>query len=440
MTAGPATARRAWRSTDRSLSMTASSFGLIAGKVAAMGLGFSFWLVAARVASAREVGLAAGTVSAMMLCVQLGLLGIGAVFIAVYPTHPDRTALLDTAISLSAVIGATAALAFLGLAALGLDELDVVTSSPAYGLWFLVAASAGTVGVVLDQISMALGRGDHVLARNVVAGLMTLAPLALFAALASAPTSIELFSLWSVGAVGAFALGTRQLRSSAELYRYRPRLPFRLARALVHQGLGHYALTCAERLPALVLPVIITETLSPEINAYWYGIWMIAWAAYVVPVSIGIGLFAEGSHRRHALGPATAKAIRSALLLGGGGALVLGAGAPLALAALGPAYAAAGVTPLRVLLVGTAPLAIVHVYYAISRVRMRLGEAIAAAATTGLLGIVAVTVAGRQSGLTAMALSWLAVQVLSAAWSALRLRSLVEVGIGDLAKPSVALQ
>lgn len=403
-----------------------------------MALGFSFWLVAARLASAREVGLAAGTVSAMMLCVQLGLLGIGAVFIAVYPTHPDRSALLDTAISLAAVLGAAAALAFVGLAALGLDELNVVASSPGYASWFLLATSAGTVGVVLDQISMALGRGDHVLARNVVGGLMTLAPLVLFAALASAPTSIELFSLWSIGALGAWALAMRQLRSSA--HRYRPRLLWGLSRALVHKGLGHYALTCAERLPALVLPVIITEMLSPEINAYWYGIWMMAWAAYVVPVSIGIGLFAEGSHRPHALRVGTAKAIRSALLLGSAVALVLGVCAPWALGALGPSYAVAGVTPLRVLLIGTAPLAIVHAYYAISRVRMRLGEAVATAATTGLVGIVAVAVSGRRSGLTAMALSWLVVQILSASWSALRLRSLVLAGTNDSQAPSATLR
>ncbi len=423
----------------RSLRMTASSLGLIGGKVASMGLGFLFWLVAARMSSAEEVGLAAGAVSGMMLCVQLGLLGVGAAFIAMYPGHPDRPALLDTAISLALVVGLAAAAVFVGVAAVGLSELNVLTSSAAYALWFLLAASAGTVGVVLDQISMALGRGDQVLARNVVNGVVTLVLLSVLAALAGAPTSIQLFSMWAVGAMAAFALAIRQLRGTASEYRFRPRLPRRIARALVTDGLGHYALTCSERLPALLLPIIITETLSPETNAYWYGVWMMAWAAYVVPVSVGIGLFAEGSHRPDALGAATARAIRSALAIGAAVAAGLGVGAPLALGALGPAYAAAGVTPLRVLVLGVAPLALVHAYYAVARVRRRLGEAIVTAAGTGIVGVAAVTVAGRTNGLAAMAWAWFAVQVLAAAWAALRLRSILGVPPSIRPAPEAAL-
>jgi hypothetical protein len=68
-----------------------------------------------------------------------------------------------------------------------------------------------------------------------------------------------------------------------------------------------------------------------------------------------------------------------------------------------------------------------HVYGAVARVRRRLGEAFAAATVSGVVGV-ACAIAGRQSGL--MALSWLAVQLLAAGWSALRLRSIVEVSVG----------
>jgi len=409
----------------RQLGMTASSFGLIAGKVAAMGLGFLFWLAAARLAPAHDVGLAAGTVSAMMLCVQVALLGVGAAFIATYPTQLDRSALLDAAISLAALAGLAAAGAFVGLTAVGLRELNILASSPPYALWFLVAGSAGTVGVVLDQISMAQGRGDQVLARNAVNGIVTLAPLAVFAGMSWRPTSTALFSLWSLGAVAALVLAAHQLRATTAGYGYRPRLPAPLARALVRDGLGHYALTCAERLPALVLPVLITELLAPETNAYWYAVWMAAWGAYVVPVSVGIGLFAEGSHRPGRLRASTGRAVRSSLAIGAAAAAALGLGAPLVLGALGRDYAAAGVTPLRVLVLGMAPLAVVHAYYAVARVRRRLVEAVVTAASSGVLGVAAVLVAGARGGLAAMALSWVAVQLLAAVWSGLRLRALL---------------
>ena len=70
-----------------------------------------------------------------------------------------------------------------------------------------------------------------------------------------------------------------------------------------------------------------------------------------------------------------------------------------------------------------------HAYDAVTRVRRRLGEAFAAAKVSGVVGV-AFAIAGRRSGLTAMALSWLAFQLLAAGWSALRLRSIVDVPVG----------
>src|SRR5581483_10378449 len=80
----------------RSLPMHLNSIALIAGKMATMGVGFLAWLVAARLFAPADVGLAAGAVSAMMLCVQLALFGAGAAIISLYPQHQQRpAALLD---------------------------------------------------------------------------------------------------------------------------------------------------------------------------------------------------------------------------------------------------------------------------------------------------------------------------------------------------------
>ena len=74
----PTTARRA-RAGGRTLPMAQNSVALILAKVATMGLGFLFWLVAARLFAPADVGLASGAVSAMMLITQLALLrgGLG---------------------------------------------------------------------------------------------------------------------------------------------------------------------------------------------------------------------------------------------------------------------------------------------------------------------------------------------------------------------------
>ena len=67
-----------------------SAIGMMAGKGAAMALGFVFWLAAARVAPAGEVGLAASATATIMLVALLGSSGIGAATIVHY--HDSVTA------------------------------------------------------------------------------------------------------------------------------------------------------------------------------------------------------------------------------------------------------------------------------------------------------------------------------------------------------------
>ena len=55
-----------------------NSLSLILGRVSSSGLGFITTMLTARLYAPAEVGISSGIVSAMMLCVQIALLGVGA--------------------------------------------------------------------------------------------------------------------------------------------------------------------------------------------------------------------------------------------------------------------------------------------------------------------------------------------------------------------------
>src|SRR5438270_5035681 len=69
------------RSVRKELPASTSSLAFLGGKAATLGLGFLAWVAVARQFDRTVVGLAAGAVSIMMLCVQLSLLGLGAAVI-----------------------------------------------------------------------------------------------------------------------------------------------------------------------------------------------------------------------------------------------------------------------------------------------------------------------------------------------------------------------
>jgi O-antigen/teichoic acid export membrane protein len=427
--------------------MTSNSIALIGARVTAMGLGFLFWLLAARLFPAPEVGLAAAVISAMMLCTNIALLGLGAAVISRLPHHRAApAALLNSVLSLVTVASAVVAALFLLVALVALSELSTVAERPLYGVLFLVTVVFGTLVLALEQTSTAMRRGDHALVRGIVQGVVTVVALVGIVVVSDATDSLLLLVPWVAATFAAMALGVRQLHRSVSGYRARWSIGRPLARELFRAGLPNHALTLAERTPALLLPVIVVEVLSPADNATWYAVWMMALIVFTVPVQVGMALFAEVADDAGRLAASVRTAIRAALFVGVPAAILLAILAHPLLSLLGSGYADQGTGPLRILVVAILPLTLVQAYFAACRGSGRLGEAIATGWTSGAVALLAAAIAVSAGGLSAMAVAWLLVQVATAVWAAVRLRSLnrsrraaetpVAVGLSETGLPA----
>ena len=211
-----------------SLAVTFSALALVAAKVGTMGFGFLAWIVAARLYPAHEVGLASGAVSAVTLCAQIALIGVGSAVITLLPGHIGRPArLIDTSVSLLMLTGAATALLFLLFAGNVLQELRVVAADPVYAVLFVVLSVGGTLGVLFDQVSTARRRGDQVLIRGVAAGVVTLIAVLLIGRWLGGGTSRDIFAAWVLGGLVTWSIGLVALSRALPGYRYRPALPAR---------------------------------------------------------------------------------------------------------------------------------------------------------------------------------------------------------------------
>jgi O-antigen/teichoic acid export membrane protein len=394
--------------------MRLNSLALIAGKMATMGLGFLVWLVAARLFAAGDVGLASATVSAMMLCVQLGLFGAGAAVIVLLPGLPHRRSdLLDSAIIFVIVAALLAGGIFLVFAGIFLDELRIVATRPEYAVAFLAMCVFGTIGVLFDQTATVLRRGDHMLVRNALFGVATLAVLVGFPKLAGVDSPLAILGAWVGGGLVGTGLGYAQLRRAVTGYHFRGRIRLDLSRQLTTVGMPNWLLTLVERAPGAVMPIAVTELISPETNAAWYAAWMIAWVVYVIPIQVGLSQFAEAAHRPADLSRIVWQGIRLSLGVGAIGAVSAAVLGPFMLALLGTSYAETGTTPLRLLILVVFPFTFIQAYYAACRARNRLGEATVVGLLSGSAGVGAAVLAGVISGVDAMAVAWLCTQVIT---------------------------
>lgn len=411
----------------RPLSMLASSVSVMGGKVATMGLGFVFWVLAARTFAQDDVGLAAGAVSAMMLCTQIAVLGLGSGVITQYPTYADRPKrLLNSALTLGAAAAAALCVVVFALLASGaLPELAILARNPVFAPLFLVMTVAGTLGIILDQTAIAIRRGEQVLIRGLAFGGVTLGVLAMSAAAFSGQGAIVILAPFAIASVGVCLLAAVQLHRSLGGYRYSPSIDRPFATSLIRSSLPNYALTLTERAPGLIIPVVVVEILSPEVNAAWYAAWMMAWVLYFVPISSGLTLFAEATHNPDGMRAAVRQSLVWSIAIGSAGAAVMVLAAPMLLSILGERYADMGTQPLRILAIAVLPIALTQAYFAVSRACAQLREALIAGAICAVVSVALASFAGWRFGLTGIATAWLYTQTAMGLWSGLRLRALL---------------
>ena len=156
-------------------SLIRNSAYIMAVTVITSGLGFVFWLVAARRFSASEVGLAAALVSAMTLVSMLSNLGINTALVQMLPRRQPGaqwSATLNAGMLCGLVSSALAGLATVFILPLISSRFDVLQHSVGYVLVFVTGVVVTTATNLLDYACIAERKAEKTLVRNTVFSLV----------------------------------------------------------------------------------------------------------------------------------------------------------------------------------------------------------------------------------------------------------------------------
>ena len=404
--------------------------GFASGSVVRLSIGFFTWLAAARLYPASQVGMAASAISAMLLCVEVGVLGSDVALISAFPRfRSSPTVLLNTAMTLAALTACTGGLIVIGLGAAGLRALHFLVAHPADGLAFLLLVLFQAGWWLMDQAAVALRRSDHVPVRAFVAATVTLTGVVALGA-AGFNTAGAVLAAWAAAALTACLIGTVQISKAIGGYRFRFGLAKPLWRELVRVGLPNAAVTTADIAPGLVLPIVAAEQLSPRYAAYWYTVWMMSFAAYSIPWSFGLHLFAELADSPEELARRGPRTLRSGISIAAIATVALIVLGPTVLSILGPAYRANGTTALRIAALAAIPMVVMKAYLYTCRATGRLREGTLVATATGITAVTLAIVLAPGMGLPGIAIAWLGVQTVGALVAAIRAADL-RIGTAD---------
>jgi O-antigen/teichoic acid export membrane protein len=281
----------------RSRSTVFGTFGaMLAAQAAGAVLGLLFWVLAARLAPAAEVGTAAAAISLQTLLGSLATLGAQTLLMAELPhVAPERRReLLHRGLLLAGLASLVIGLVVLGVHGLLGTTLSAALDTPAEGVVFVVGVVAAAAGLVVDGAAIGAGRSLVQVVRNVVASGLRFPLLALLL-LSGEPRSLVLQLTWVVPLLVSVAVARQRLRlpvpsAASPATTRRADLASYLRPSLAHHGLS---LTLAAG--SQLLPVLGGLLLVPEDNAAFAIAWLLATFVFLPPYLLATALFAHGA-------------------------------------------------------------------------------------------------------------------------------------------------
>jgi O-antigen/teichoic acid export membrane protein len=397
--------------------LTSNSIALLVSTHSSSLLGYLFWMVCARSASASAIGMANTVISAMTLCAILSVAGFMPLLTRLIPgaSPEERSGLISTAFVVSVVVSGIAGLAGVLLMP---ERVHAAVGTAWLVPLLVVGTAANALGFVVGAALLGIRRAELGLVGGVVGSLLRLVavPLMLFLGIIVAGTSASaahtILAAWAASLLVSFGVCAWLLARATPGFRFRPGWIW-LSRLRGPVKWDHIA-TLAIRSPTFVVPILAAAIFPPAEVGYMAMSALISSAFFAVAAAVSNALLAHCADSPERLRAEARRALRliGALLVGPVAITCLLA--PKVLGFFGADYARYS-SLLVLLLLCTFPDALSNVAVAVLRVQRRL-VAVSAVTVTGA----AITIGG----------SWLLMPrlgILGAGWSALASQMIVAI-------------
>ncbi len=409
---GTAGADRPWRLADP---LMRGAYSLMASTVVTSVLGVAFWIVAARLYPASEVGRDSALIAAMMALSGICQLNAANAIPRFLPQVRDPARTLRLAYLASAGAALVLALLFVLIVPRIVNELEAVGEEPALAAGFVIATVLWGAFSIQDAALTALRRASWVPVENAAYGVLKLAALPL---LVAAGAGYGIFQSW--------VLPTIVLIVPVTVLLFRSAIPAHLAEhaavgtALRRSGVlrflvQDYGASTVAFVATAALPLLVLALLGSREAAYFAIAYVLVRTLDLLATNAGTSVTVESAFDEERL-HADARRVVGRLLpfmLGTAAAVVVAA--PLVLLPFGAEYAREGATLLRLLGAAVVFRCAIVLFRVICRARRRGGALLALDGCLSVL-VLGLTVALAPAfGLTGVGVAWLVANAAAAA-------------------------
>jgi O-antigen/teichoic acid export membrane protein len=272
--------------------MLRNSLYLIMNQGVQAALGFVFWIIAARIFTADNVGRASSLISATSLIAFLGLLGLNTTFIRYLPTAEAKDRLITAGLTLVAVCSGGIALVYVFFTPLLAPSISFIARSLPLALGFVLLTTGGGINVLTDSVFIAAEKaGYNAFVDGVVGGMARIILVVVLAGTGA-------FGIFCAATGGFTAAALASLLLIAKALGWRPEFKDfgRVLKPVIRFSGVNYVGNVLNLVPSLIVPLIVLDRIGAAAAAYYYIAFQLASVLYSAAFSVEQAFLAEGAH------------------------------------------------------------------------------------------------------------------------------------------------
>lgn len=264
-----------------------TSFFMAFSSIFNAGCGFFFWIIAARIYTVEQVGLATALISSMGLVLLFSRLGLDFSIIRFFPTG-DKNRIFSTSLIITTLASLLAGLAYILLIDLLAPTLAFL-KEPCYLVAFLLIGAANSVAAITGNAFVADRKAENYFLQYIFMALRIplLIPLAFLGTFGIFGSTGLAFI---VASIFALIMLVRSLNS------IRPEIDVEFIKRSFKFSSWNYVSNILSTAPTLVLPIMVLNILGEAEAAKYYIAFTMGNLVLIIPSSLGTSLFVEGSH------------------------------------------------------------------------------------------------------------------------------------------------
>lgn len=390
-------------------SLYRNSYYILATSIISSLLGLAFWIIAARSYSVSDTGLAVALISASGLIISISKFGLDVSIIRFLGRETHKATLINTCLTVTGIATLAISILFILGTDIWANKLNFIRDSAFYTLSFIIFTCLFGMFIIQSNVFIALRNAKYSFLHNIiVVGLRI--PLAIF--MASFFASFGIFGSWGISlCIGMFISMFFFSRVAVSGYSPYPIIHGQMVKEIANFSASNYVVNFFSGAPALLIPLLVLQLLSPEESAYFYLTYSIANILFMIPGAFSVSLFAEGSNNEESIIPNLKKAIRHSYIFLIPSVLMIILFGNVFLLLFGKGYSSNGHLLLALLAISGLFITLNSFYFMYLRLRLQMKKVIliTIVTTLSIIGLTQVTLSILGMGLSGVGIAYLLV-------------------------------